>query len=192
MPATAEHAPETQSPPWPAYKVKRKPIGWLKAYERNARTHSEKQVEQLRASLRQFGWTTPILAREDGTIIAGHGRVEAARAEGFKQVPVIIATGWSEDQCRAYTLIDNQLGLNSAWDDKALGAELASLNEAGIDLAEFGLEGGADGDGETPDTAPQLDGLTYSVVVRCKDEAHQGELLAQLETQGLTCEALIS
>ena len=183
---------------WPAYKVVKWKIDRLTAYARNARKHSEKQIGQLRASLRQFGWTMPILAREDGTIIAGHGRLEAAVAEGYKQVPVIVATGWSEEQCRAYALADNRISLNSDWDDELLAAELTELRDLGADLGLLGfgekelVSFFADPNGKGGDASPQLDGLSYSVVVRCRDEAQQGELLAQLESQGLTCEALIS
>lgn len=201
MPARAAHKIKTEEavpPAWPAYTVEKWAIDRLTAYARNARKHSPQQIEQLRASLRQFGWTMPILAREDGTIIAGHGRVEAARAEGYKEIPVIVATGWSEDQCRAYTLADNRISLNSEWDDEMLGAELAELRDAGADLGLLGFGDKelvsffADPNGGDADASPQLAGLAYSIVIRCTDETHQGELLAKLEKEGLTCEALIS
>lgn len=126
--------------PWPAYTVVKKPIGWLKPSPRNARTHSPEQIEQIRGSLRQFGWTMPALAREDGTLIAGNGRLAAALLEGITEIPVIIATGWTESQCRAYALADNKIALNSDWDNALLGAELAELGELGIDLGSLGFD----------------------------------------------------
>lgn len=119
---------------WPAYTVERWPIARLKAYERNARTHSAEQIEQLRRAIKAFGWTVPVLAREDGTLIAGHGRLTAALAEGITEAPVIVARGWSEEQCRAYALADNKIALNSGWDDELLGVELSDLRELGMDL----------------------------------------------------------
>ncbi len=125
---------------WPAYRVERKPIDWLKPYPQNARTHSPEQVEQLRGSLRAYGWTIPVLAREDGTIVAGHGRVEAAKLEGITEVPVIVATGWSEEQCRSYALADNQIALNAAWDRQLLALEVQELDSLGVDLDALGFE----------------------------------------------------
>lgn len=125
--------------PWPAYTVERKPIAWLKPSPKNARTHSKAQVEQIRGSLKRFGWTMPVLAREDGTIIAGHGRVEAATLEGIAEAPVIVATGWTEQQCRAYALADNAIALNSGWDLDLLGPELADLSSLGVDLGGLGF-----------------------------------------------------
>jgi hypothetical protein len=135
-----------------------------------------------------------MLVRHDGRIIAGHGRWDAAKIAGLKQVPVIVAPKeWTDDQCRAELLADNALGDGSKWDEEELGAELALLNDAGFDLKAIGFEPLAEtkpaGD---PDATPQLQGLSYSVVIRCKDEAHQGELLGRFEGEGLTCDALIS
>ena len=162
--ARAKPSPHDIPAPWPAYTVVRKPVDWLKPYERNARTHSEAQIEQLRGSLKQFGWTVPVLAREDGTIIAGHGRVEAAKAEQMTECPVVIAAGWTEEQCRAYALADNRIALNSGWDEALLGLEIAELVDLGIDLVALGFEAeelaalSATGGGEgltDPDDVPE-------------------------------------
>ena len=105
----------------------------------NARTHSEAQVAQLAASIREWGWTMPVLADEAGMIIAGHGRVLAARSLGITQIPVTIARGWSEAQRRAYVLADNKLALNAGWDAELLSAELADLQGLGADLNLLGF-----------------------------------------------------
>ncbi len=98
---------------WPADKVERWTISRLVPYARNARTHSDAQVAQIAASIREWGWTTPILVDEAGGLIAGHGRVMAARQLGITEVPVVVARGWSEAQKRAYILADNKLALNA-------------------------------------------------------------------------------
>ena len=94
--------PQQEVHPWPADKVERWPVTRLVPYARNARTHSPAQVEQIAASIKEWGWTNPILIDEDGTIIAGHGRVLAAQSAGILDVPVMIARGWTEAQRRAY------------------------------------------------------------------------------------------
>ena len=87
---------EKPSVAWPAAKVEISPIGRLTTNPRNARIHGPEQIEQIRASLREFGWTMPVLVRENGILIAGHGRLEAAKLEGIEEVPTIVARGWSE------------------------------------------------------------------------------------------------
>jgi DNA modification methylase len=114
--------------------VERWPIGRLVPYARNARTHSPAQVDQIAASIREFGWTIPVLADEDGTIIAGHARVLGARKLGIEQVPVMVAAGWTEAQKKAYAIADNKLTLNGGWDEQLLGIELGELEVLGFDL----------------------------------------------------------
>src|ERR1700704_2277137 len=123
---------------WPADKVERWPIARLIPHARNARTHSAEQVDQIAASIREWGWTNPILVTEDGSIIAGHGRVLGARKLGLTEVPVMVATGWSKAQIKAYALADNKLGLNAGWDDAILALEIAELEELNFDLALTG------------------------------------------------------
>lgn len=124
---------------WPADRVERRPIEALIPYANNARTHSDEQVAQIAASMREWGWTNPILVDEQGTIIAGHGRVMAARKLGMADVPVMVAEGWSEAQKKAYVLADNQLALNAGWDADLLVTELRGLDEMGFDLDLLGF-----------------------------------------------------
>jgi ParB-like chromosome segregation protein Spo0J len=126
-------------PTWPADHVQRRPVSKLIPYARNARTHSEAQVAQLAASIREYGFTMPVLLDEDGTIIAGHGRVMAARLLGIKEVPTMTAKGWPEAKRRAYVLADNKLAMNSAWDLKLLASELTDLQAMGADLNVIGF-----------------------------------------------------
>jgi DNA modification methylase len=119
--------------------VERWPIERLVPYARNARTHSGAQVDQIAASIREWGWTNPVLVSEDGTIIAGHGRVLGARKLDLAEVPVMVATGWSEAQKKAYAIADNKLSLNAGWDEELLGLELGELEVLGFDLDLIGF-----------------------------------------------------
>jgi DNA modification methylase len=124
---------------WPADQVERRPVAELIPSARNARTHSDEQVAQIAASIREWGWTTPVLVDEAGTIIAGHGRVLAAGRLGLAEVPVMVARGWSEGQKGAYRIADNKLGLNAGWNDELLRVELADLATMGFDLPLVGF-----------------------------------------------------
>ena len=116
------------------------PIDHLRPYERNPRTHSDEQVDQIAASMVEFGWTNPVLADEQGGILAGHGRLLAARKLGLAEVPVIRFEHLSAAQKRAYLIADNQLTLNSGWDDELLAAELAWLRDERFDLDLVGFD----------------------------------------------------
>jgi len=118
----------------PAEKIEKWAIEKLIPYARNARTHSDEQVGQIAASIKEWGWTTPVLVDEDGGIIAGHGRTMAAKRLGMREVPVMVARGWSDEKKRAYVLADNKLALNAGWDDSMLALELKELGETGFDL----------------------------------------------------------
>ncbi|MCO6052328.1 site-specific DNA-methyltransferase [Mesorhizobium sp. RP14(2022)] len=124
---------------WPADRVERRAVASLIPYARNARTHSAQQVAQIAASITQWGWTVPVLIDEGGAIIAGHGRVLAARSLGITEVPVMVASGWSAEQKRAYLLADNQLALNAGWDEELLRLELGELATSDFDLSLVGF-----------------------------------------------------
>lgn len=106
---------------------------------RNARLHSDAQIEQIMASIREWGWTTPVLVDERGVIIAGHGRVMAAERLEIAEVPVIVARDWSEAQKRAYLIADNKLSENASWDQSMLAIEMKDLNLAGFDTLLTGF-----------------------------------------------------
>lgn len=112
-------------------------------YANNARTHSEEQVAQICASIREFGFTNPLLIDENGGIIAGHGRLAAAKILKMDEVPTIELKGLNEAQKRAYVIADNKLALNAGWDEDLLKLELIALDEANFDYSEimnFNLE----------------------------------------------------
>jgi DNA modification methylase len=115
-------------------------VDTLLPYARNARTHSEAQVAQIAASIVEFGWTNPILVDGHNGVVAGHGRLRAARKLGLTEVPVIELAHLSPTQKRAYILNDNQLALNAGWNEELLALELQELQEAGFDLALTGFD----------------------------------------------------
>jgi DNA modification methylase len=125
---------------WPAEKIEMRQLDKLIPYARNSRTHSDTQVAQIAASIKEWGWTTPILVDEEGTIIAGHGRTLAARKLGLVEVPVMVARGWSEAQKKAYVIADNQLAMNAGWDTELLSVELKELGELGFELDLIGFD----------------------------------------------------
>jgi ParB-like chromosome segregation protein Spo0J len=108
-------------------------------YARNSRTHSDGQVAQIAASIKEFGWTNPILVDAEGVVIAGHGRLLAARKLGHTEVPTIELSELTETQKRAYVIADNRLALDAGWDDEMLRLELGELEELGFDLELTGF-----------------------------------------------------
>jgi ParB-like chromosome segregation protein Spo0J len=125
---------------WPADKVERWPLARLIPYARNARTHTPEQIRQIAASMREWGWTIPVLADEAGGIIAGHARVSAAELNGYPEAPVMVARGWSEAKKRAYVLADNKLAQNAGWNEELLGIELLELRDAGFAMPVIGFD----------------------------------------------------
>jgi DNA modification methylase len=115
-------------------------IDRLVPYARNARTHSKEQILQLRSSLREFGFVNPIIVDKELNIIAGHGRVEAAKAEGLTAVPCVFAEHLSDAQKKAYILADNRLALSAGWDEELLAIEIGELEDLGFDLELTGFD----------------------------------------------------
>ena len=119
--------------------IEYRPVDSLVPYVNNARTHSDEQVAQIAASIREFGWTNPILVDGDRGLIAGHGRLKAARVLGLTQVPVIELSHLSAAQKRAYVLADNRLAENAGWDKELLALELSELQTSEFDLGLLGF-----------------------------------------------------
>lgn len=120
-------------------KIQYKPIADLIPYARNSRTHDEAQVAQIAASIREFGWTNPVLLDGNNGIIAGHGRVLAAQKLGEIEVPTIELGHMSESQKRAYIIADNKLALNAGWDNEMLLTEFTDLKAVGYDMELTGF-----------------------------------------------------
>ena len=120
-------------------RIEHRPLAALLPYARNPRTHSRAQIAQLARSIREFGWTNPVLVDGANGIIAGHGRVLAARELGLVEVPVIELAHLSEEQKRAYIIADNQTALLAGWDAELLALELGELKSIGFDLELTGF-----------------------------------------------------
>ena len=166
--------PQESAPSWPADQVSRVPTASLIPYARNARTHSDAQVAQIAASIREWGWTVPVLVDEQGTLIAGHGRLLAAQALGLPEVPVMVARGWGEAKRRAYAIADNRLALNAGWDEAMLALEVSALAADEFDLGLLGFD------------AAELSDLMNGPDFGPATEEEQGRL-DQLAPQIVTC-----
>ena len=116
-----------------------KKINELKPYENNSRTHDESQIKQICESIKEYGWTNPVLIDEKGMIIAGHGRVEGAKKLDIKEVPCIVLSGLTEAQKKAYVIADNKMALNAGWNEELLKTELENLKELDFDLELTGF-----------------------------------------------------
>ena len=143
-------------------KIEQIEIGRLIPYARNARTHSEAQVAAIAGSIREFGFTNPVLVDSDDGIIAGHGRVLAAQKLGMEKIPCIRLAHLTEAQKRAYVLVDNKLALNAGWDEELLKVELSEIRD--LDPALFDLAGFTEEDlaelyalDQIPDENSQID-----------------------------------
>jgi len=121
-------------------KITQKKVTELIPYVNNSRTHSDEQVAQIAASIKEFGWTNPILVDGENGIIAGHGRLLAARKLGFKEVPTIELTDLTDTQRKAYIIADNRLALNAGWDNEMLTIELNDLLADGFALEMLGFD----------------------------------------------------
>ena len=181
---------------FPAHKVV--DVSGLVPAARNARTHSDSQVAQIAASIREFGFTNPVLTDGKGGIVAGHGRVLAALSIGMTQVPVIELSHLTAAQRRAYMLADNKLALNAGWDDELLRLELGSLYIEGFDLSLTGFDFMEMRDIIFPIDRSAKSGdsklsasLSYQIVIDCADEDQQAEILGDLRERGIQCRPLI-
>lgn len=121
-------------------QIENTPVEQLIPYANNSRTHSDAQVAQIAASIREYGFNNPVLIDESGSIIAGHGRVLAARKLQLTEVPTIRLSHLTDVQKRAYVIVDNQLALNAGWDEQLLSMEIQHLSEMGHELALLGFD----------------------------------------------------
>lgn len=142
----------------------------LSPYGNNSRTHSEGQIDQLVASIKEFGFTNPILIDEGAVIIAGHGRLEAAKQLGMSEVPTIMLADLTDEQKQAYVIADNKLALNAGWDESLLRIELEGLKSVGFDVSLVGfskeelrdLLGVGSGESDELEYSKKIDTPTYT------------------------------
>lgn len=166
----------------------------LVPYARNARTHSDSQVAQLATSIIEFGWTNPVLVDGANGIIAGHGRVLAAKKIGIEKVPVIELSHLTAAQRCAYVIADNKLAENAGWDRDVLRQEIQSLDTGEIDLAITGFDEreiklllGIDADLIQEQNMSEA----FEILVICQGEREQRKLLERLTAEGYKCRSLM-
>lgn len=171
-------------------KIVNKSVIELIPYARNSRTHSDEQIAQIMASIKEFGFTNPILTDGDNGIIAGHGRLMAAQRLGLNEVPTIELSHLTEAQKKAYIIADNKLALNSGWDEDMLKIELAELDEVGFDYSDLGFDFDIDIE-EISEEEKILKNEDYkekfSILIDCDSEAQQEEIFYNLTNQGIKC-----
>ena len=162
-------------------QIEQVPVEKLIPYVNNSRTHSEEQVAQIAASIREFGFNNPVLIDKDDTIIAGHGRIQAARKLGLAEVPCVRLEHLTETQRKAYIIADNRLALNAGWDSELLRLELHEL-DGNIDLNLLGftvpeltiaMGFGADFEPGTEDDQGKLDQKDPIICPACSHEFHK-------------------
>jgi hypothetical protein len=173
------------------------PLGALKPMKGNAKLHPKEQVAELVGIIRRNGWTNPILADEHGEIIAGHGRLLAAKKLKLAKVPVITLRGLTAAQKLALNVSDNKTTMNSKWDPDKLAEQLGELQGlgelkfSGFSLSEFEAltfkPGEKSGDSDQKQFVPEA----WDVLVSCAGELSQRELLDQLTEKGYKCRALV-
>lgn len=176
-------------------KVSYRRVEDLIPYARNARTHSDDQVARIAGSIKEFGWTNPILVDGENGIIAGHGRLAAARKLGMSEVPVIELDGLSDVQKRAYIIADNKMALDAGWDDELLKIEFEDLKIEGYDLDHTGFSeveignvlNGWDSDIPELDEDGESDtGSRIVLKIAAEDEAQAKEVITNaLEAAGI-------
>ena len=169
-----------------AKRIELWPLERLVPYDRNSRLHDEAQIAQIAASIVEFGFTNPVLVDSNDGIVAGHGRLAAARELGLKTVPVVVLDHLSERQRRAYVIADNKLALNAAWDVDVLAGEIADLRDDGFNLDVIGFTDaeieGLMADGWASDIEAvekheeNLDGIQGKIVVKL-DGTYRDEVI---------------
>ena len=165
-------------------------------YVNNSRKHSDAQVAQIAASIKEFGWTNPILVDGDHGIIAGHGRLMAARKLGMKEVPVIELAHLTDTQRKALIIADNKLALNSGWDNEMLTLELETLQEAGYGIDVLGFDDKelkalfGNLDDAKDDLKEPVDESRNLLMIECEGERELEKLFEEMQERGFECKIL--
>ena len=180
-------------------KITYKNIEELIPYARNSRTHSDEQVAQIAASIKEFGWTNPVLVDGENGIIAGHGRVLGARKLGIKEIPTIELSHLTNAQRRAYVIADNKLALNAGWDMSALSLELQDLDTGELDLSLLGfsekelediLTWAPDSEKSTDNEKNITDESRNLLMIECVTESELEKLYNEIKERGFKCKIL--
>ena len=174
-------------------KIEQVKIDDLIPYANNARVHSPEQVTQIASSIKEFGFNVPVLIDKSMGIIAGHGRVEAAKKLKMTEVPCLRLEHLTETQKKAYILADNRIALNSTWDEELLGLEMMALQDEGFELKDFGF---SESDikklfnDEIQEGTEEKVNSVFEIVVECINELEQEKMFKEFTERGLKCRVL--
>lgn len=173
-------------------KIEYKDINDLIPYVNNTRTHSEEQINQIASSIKEFGFTNPVLIDKNNGLIAGHGRVMGAKKLGLKEVPTITLENLTEAQKKAYIIADNKIALNAGWDEELLKIELQSLQEMDFDYSNLGFDFEFDIEEISDNNEINLDNNKeykekFMIIIDCDSELQQEEIFYNLTNQGIKC-----
>jgi len=162
-------------------------------YANNSRLHSEEQVNQIASSIKEFGFTNPILIDDDDGIVAGHGRVLAAAKLKIESLPCIRLAGLTDTQKKAYVIADNKLALNADWDNELLFLELKGLNNEDFDLSLIGfdvdeLSNIFDPLSSNKELKEERYSEIFNIIVECDNEQHQESIYNELDKKGYKCQ----
>lgn len=170
-------------------KVINRKISELKPYKKNAKKHDKVQIERIAESIKEFGFTQPVLIDKDCVVVAGHGRILGAKKAGLTEVPTVCMEDLTEEQIKAYRLIDNKLN-ESPWDNQILDEELSDILKSDIDMELFGF----DADLSDADIESAIREITFKtkrkflVIVSCDNEKHLKKVQKEIEQLGYTCD----
>lgn len=158
----------------------------LKPYKKNAKKHPKEQVEQIANSIKEFGFTQPVLIDKNNCVVAGHGRILGAKKAGLKEVPTLCLDDLTEEQIKAYRLADNKLN-ESDWDAKLLDEEVSMLSDS-IDMSLFGFDVGLSEETEKKNKKVEFEiQEKYEVHIICKDEKQMEEVYNKVKGMGIDC-----
>ena len=170
-------------------KIRNISIRDLKPYDKNAKKHPKEQIEKIAESIKEFGFTQPVLVDKNNCVVAGHGRILGAKKAGLKEVPVLYLEELTEQQINAYRLVDNKLN-ESDWDFNLLDEELKALQEEEIDMSLFGFDVDVS-DEELEEALKEVKFKVkekHLVIIECKTEEETIELESRLKKKGYKCE----
>ena len=162
-----------------------KPIKELKPYKKNAKKHSKEQVEQIANSIKEFGFTQPVIVDKHNSVVAGHGRILGAKKAGLKQVPTVCLEDLTEEQIKAYRLVDNKLN-ESEWDYSLLDEELENLTED-IDMDLFGFDLAEEIEQEEVEKVEFEKRKICKVIVEFENKKASEKLYKKLSSEGYIC-----
>ena len=167
-----------------------KPIKELKPYKKNAKKHPKTQVEQIANSIKEFGFTQPVLIDKDNNVVAGHGRVLGAKKAGLKEVPTLCLDDLTEEQIKAYRLADNKLN-ESDWDFALMDEEMQKLLTSDIDMSLFGFDVDLSDEELELEMEREVKFRTkekHLVIVPCKSEKETKQVQKEIEQLGYKCD----